>query len=59
MKKFIYSLLFGTSALLMASCMEVDNFDAPDCHFYGKIITLLLERVSFPTGEIATFVYGK
>lgn len=38
MKKFIYSLLFGTSALLMASCMEVDNFDAPDCHFYGKII---------------------
>lgn len=38
MKKFIYSLLFGTSALLMASCMEVDNFDAPDCHFYGKVI---------------------
>lgn len=26
------------SALLMASCMEVDNFDEPDAHLYGSII---------------------
>jgi hypothetical protein len=38
MKKILYSLFVGTSALLMASCMEVDNFDAPDAHFTGRII---------------------
>lgn len=38
MKKLIYSFLVGASALLMTSCMEVDNFDAPDSHFYGNII---------------------
>ena len=59
MKKLIYSLLFGTSALLMASCMGVDNFDAPDCHFYGKIIDSTTGEGIVPTVEIATFVYGK
>ncbi len=38
MKKLIYSLFMGVSALLVASCMEVDNFDAPDAHFTGRII---------------------
>ena len=38
MKKLIYSLICAASALLVVSCMGVDNFDAPDCHFYGKII---------------------
>lgn len=38
MKKFKYSLLFGVMGLLVASCMEVDNFDAPDAHFTGRII---------------------
>ena len=37
MKKFINCLLIGSS-LLMASCMGVDNFDAPDAHFTGRII---------------------
>ena len=38
MRKLVYSILSTISALLMVSCIEVDNFDAPDCHFYGKII---------------------
>jgi len=38
MKKLIYSLFIGVSAFLMVSCMEVDNFDAPDAHFTGRII---------------------
>lgn len=38
MKKLIYNLLFGASALLVASCMEVDNFDEPHAHFSGRII---------------------
>lgn len=38
MKKFKYSLLFGVLGLLVTSCMEVDNFDAPDAHFTGRII---------------------
>lgn len=37
MKKIIYSMLMG-GAMLMASCMEVDNFDEPDAHLYGRII---------------------
>ncbi len=38
MKKVIYSLLVGFSALLATSCMEIDNFDEPDAHFTGRII---------------------
>ncbi|WP_185155693.1 DUF3823 domain-containing protein [Dysgonomonas sp. 521] len=38
MKKVIFSLLVGASALLATSCMEVDNFDEPDAHFTGRII---------------------
>lgn len=38
MKKVIYSLLIGVSALFVTSCMEVDNFDEPDAHFTGRII---------------------
>ncbi|NDV60343.1 DUF3823 domain-containing protein [Bacteroides sp. 519] len=38
MKKLIYSLFVGASAFLMASCMGIDNFDAPDAHFTGRII---------------------
>ena len=38
MKKIIYSLLIAVSACLLASCMEIDNFDAPDAHVTGRII---------------------
>lgn len=38
MKKLIYSLFAGAWAVLMASCMGVDNFDGPDAHFTGRII---------------------
>lgn len=38
MKKLIYSLFMGVSVLLATSCMEIDNFDAPDAHFTGRII---------------------
>ncbi len=38
MKKLVYTLLIGTSALLATSCMEVDNFDAPSERLTGNII---------------------
>lgn len=38
MKKLIYSLIIGASAMLMGSCMEIDNFDEPGSHFTGRII---------------------
>lgn len=38
MRKLIYSLFMGTAALLVTSCMEIDNFDAPDAHFTGRVI---------------------
>ena len=37
MKKIIY--LFLVVALLsLSSCLTIDNWDAPDCQFYGKVI---------------------
>lgn len=39
MKNFLYTLLVGgVSVLLVSSCMEVDNFDAPSEHLTGNII---------------------
>jgi hypothetical protein len=38
MKKIIYSLLIGALALPAVSCMEVDNWDAPEARFSGRII---------------------
>ena len=38
MKKFIYGLLGSALALCSTSCMEVDNFDEPEGHYYGTII---------------------
>lgn len=38
MKKILYSLFVCASALLVSSCMEIDNFDGPDSHFTGRII---------------------
>lgn len=38
MKKILYSLLMGSAAMLMGSCMEVDNFDEPEAHVTGRII---------------------
>ncbi len=37
MKKFIYTIM-GGMAFCLASCMEIDNYDAPDARIYGKII---------------------
>ncbi|MDR0937795.1 MAG: DUF3823 domain-containing protein [Mediterranea sp.] len=38
MKKFIFASASAIIALLATSCMEVDNFDAPDCHVSGTIV---------------------
>ena len=38
MKKILYILLVGASVFLLASCMEIDNFDAPDAHVTGRLI---------------------
>ena len=51
MKKLIYSLICAASALLVVSCMGVDNFDAPDCHFYGKALFLIEEIAIFASGR--------
>ncbi|MDR0572741.1 MAG: DUF3823 domain-containing protein [Tannerella sp.] len=37
MKRLLYSLLIVASLLCMASCMEIDNFDAPDAHVTGRL----------------------
>ena len=37
MKKILY-LLFGGAVLCLASCWPIDNWDAPDCRFHGKLI---------------------
>lgn len=37
MKKILY-LLFGVILLGLASCIGIDNWDAPDCHLYGRLI---------------------
>jgi len=36
MKKILY-LLFGIALMSFASCMGVDNWDEPDCTFYGTV----------------------
>ena len=38
MKKILYSLLTGVAAFCISSCMEIDNFDAPDAHVTGRLI---------------------
>jgi hypothetical protein len=38
MKKLLYSLLIGASMICLASCMGIDNFDAPDAHISGRVI---------------------
>lgn len=38
MKKLIYNMFVGASVIFMTSCMGIDNFDEPDCHFTGRII---------------------
>lgn len=37
-KTIIFSLLVGASILFGVSCMEIDNFDAPESRFSGNII---------------------
>ncbi|MDR1557626.1 MAG: DUF3823 domain-containing protein [Tannerellaceae bacterium] len=37
MKKILY-LMIGTALMCLASCMEIDNWDAPDARFYGRVI---------------------
>lgn len=38
MKKIVYSLVGAVSVLCMVSCMEIDNFDAPDARISGRLI---------------------
>lgn len=37
MKKILY-FIFGAALLSLASCMEIDNWDAPDARVYGRVI---------------------
>ncbi len=38
MKKLLFCLLIVVYGFYMASCMEIDNFDAPDAHVTGRLI---------------------
>jgi hypothetical protein len=38
MKKLLYTLLMGAFVFCMPSCMEIDNFDAPDAKISGRVI---------------------
>lgn len=38
MKPLLYNLLIVASLFWMGSCMEIDNFDAPDAHVTGRLI---------------------
>lgn len=38
MKKLLFSLLSVAFMLCISSCMEIDNFDAPDAHITGHLI---------------------
>lgn len=60
MKKLIYSLLIGASAVLMSSCMEIDNFDAPGSHFTGRIIdTTTGKNILADQGECRVRIWEK
>ncbi|NDV84050.1 DUF3823 domain-containing protein [Bacteroides sp. 51] len=60
MKKLIYSLFVGASAMLMASCMEVDNFDEPGAHFTGRIIDVTTgENLLADQGECRVRIWEK
>ena len=38
MKKLLYSMLICVSLFCGSSCMEIDNFEAPDAHVTGRLI---------------------
>ena len=37
MKKILY-FIFGVALLSLSSCWSIDNWDEPECRFYGKLI---------------------
>lgn len=60
MNKYIYSLFLGASVMLMTSCMEVDNFDAPSSRFTGRIIDKTTgENILADQGECRIRLYEK
>lgn len=60
MKKIFYSLFACVSALCVASCMEIDNFDAPDEHFTGRIIDSTTgENILADQGECHVRIWEK
>lgn len=60
MKKIIYSLLIGTAVVLGTSCMKIDNLDAPDAHFYGKVIDSTTgKNILASQGECRIRIYEK
>lgn len=60
MRKLIYSLLVGASAMFMASCMGIDNFDEPGAHFTGRIIDVTTgENILADQGECRVRIWEK
>ncbi|MGN0053078.1 MAG: DUF3823 domain-containing protein [Bacteroides sp.] len=60
MKKGLYSLLIGASVTMATSCMEVDNFDAPDAHLTGRIIDATTgENMLADQGECRVRIWEK
>lgn len=61
MKKLLYTLLVGgASALLVTSCMEVDNFDAPSEHLTGNIIDVTTgKNILADQGEARVRIWEK
>lgn len=60
MKKLIYTLFIGASIILMSSCMGIDNFDEPDCHFTGRIIDSTTgENILADQGECRVRIWEK
>jgi hypothetical protein len=37
-KHILYTVMLGAAVIGLASCMGIDNWDAPDARFHGKII---------------------
>lgn len=60
MKKLIYSLFVGASAVFMTSCMGIDNFDEPGAHFTGRIIDATTgENLLADQGECRVRIWEK
>lgn len=60
MKKIFYIMSVCAAAFMAGSCMEIDNFDAPDQHFTGRIIDSTTgENILADQGECHVRIWEK